>query len=130
MGFRAEVSGLDDWREDWAHGHDELDENIRKVVSRGAVQIKKAWAARWTGYDHIPHLPRAINYDLDATPGGWEAEIGPDKNRKQGPLGSIVEFGTVHNAPIPGGVPALDAEAPRFEKAMGDVGEKFLGGKA
>lgn len=127
MGFRVDVDGLAEWEADLADVPEDLNREIRQVVSRGGVQIKRAWAARWSGHWHIKDLPRAISYDLDPVPGGWEAEVGPDKNRKQGPLGNLIEFGSVNSAPMPGGVPALDAEAPRFAKAMGDVGEKVLG---
>ena len=102
-------------------------EQIRKVVARGALQIKKDWQQRWSGHSYIPALPYAVSYDTKLSVGGGSAEIGPDKGRPQGPLGNLIEFGSENNAPIPGGQPALDAEAPRFEKALGDLAEKVLG---
>lgn len=99
-----------------------------KVVSKGALNIKNAWRKAWTGHPHIRHLPRAVTYDLTKTLTATEAEIGPDKALTQGPLGHIIEYGTPggHNAPIPGGLPALDAEAPRFEQAIADLATKEL----
>jgi hypothetical protein len=93
----------------------------RKVVEKGAVNIKKDWQRRWSGLAHAPALPAAITYDAGYGFGKIEAEIGPDKGRRQGALGNLIEFGSVNNAPIPGGVPALQAEAPRFEKALIDA---------
>jgi len=129
MGFRVDVDGLERWEADHAAMPAELDEQIRKVTGRGAFNVKRDWKARWTGYRHIPYLPNAISYDLERAPGGgWVAEIGPDKHRRQGPLGNVIEFGTINNAPIPGGLPALDVETPRFERALADAAEKVLGG--
>ena len=34
--------------------------------------------------------------------------------------------GGIHSGPNPGGLPAIDAEEPRFERAMGDLGESLL----
>ncbi|MDP9145659.1 MAG: hypothetical protein M3N43_13385 [Actinomycetota bacterium] len=101
---------------------------VRAVVQRGALNVKQDWARRWSGIAHAPALARAITYDTKETAGQVSAEIGPDKGRRQGALGNIIEFGTSKNAPIPGGMPALAAEGPRFEKALADVAEKALAG--
>lgn len=98
----------------------------RQSVSKGALNIRRNWRRRWGGHPHIPALPSAVTYDLAEFGYRVEAEIGPDKDRPQGPLGNIIEFGTSKNAPIPGGLPSLDAEAPRFEKAIEKIGEDLL----
>lgn len=100
-----------------------------KVVSKGALNIKNAWRKAWRGHRHIPALPQAVTYDLTKTATATEAEIGPDKDLPQGPLGNIIEFGSPggRNAPIPGGLPALHAEMPRFEQAIADLAGKELG---
>jgi len=96
------------------------------VVSKGALNIKKDWAASLFGHPHLPHLPAAISYDMDVKPDSVSAEIGPDKNKKQGPLGSIAEFGTVNNPPRLDGARALATEAPKFEAACEVVAEQAL----
>jgi hypothetical protein len=118
--------GLDELLEDFDALPHRVDSGARKRVERGAVNIKKAWKARWTGHDHIPHLPNAISYDIAETGGTFSAEVGPDKQKRQGPLGNIIEFGTLNNAPIPGGAPALDEEEPRFVETMQDLAETAL----
>ena len=100
---------------------------VQKRVNRGAFNIKRDWKQRWEGHDHIPHLPNAISYDVYRRGDFVGSEIGPDKDKRQGPLGSLVEFGSINNAPIPGGVPALELEEPRFVDAMADLGEQGLG---
>lgn len=99
---------------------------VRQVVSKGALNIKGGWRKRWSGLKHAPSVGRAVSYDVTATADGASAEIGPDKNRPQGPLGNLLEFGSIHNAPIPGGLPALVVEEPRFVDALSAVGEQLL----
>lgn len=97
-----------------------------KVVTKGALNVKNDWRARWSGLSHAPRLPDAITFDVLFRFSGPEAVIGPDKDRPQGALGNLIEYGSVNNAPRPGGAPALDAEADRFERALGDAVEKLL----
>ena len=98
----------------------------RKVVAKGALNIKRDAQRRVTGLAHAPAYPRAITYDSHETPAGGWAEIGPDKEKRQGALGNVLEFGTVKNPPRPHMAPAADAELPRFEKAMGGLAEKAI----
>lgn len=93
-------------------------EKVRPLVSKGALNIKNDWREAWQGMAHAPALPDAIGYDLHAGPGGVEAVVGPDKDKPQGALGNIIEFGTSTNAPRPGGQHALDREEPRFLAAL------------
>lgn len=90
----------------------------RAVVQRGANNIKTDWKMRWSGHPHFPYLPAAITYETQMAGSLISAEIGVDKSRRQGALGNIIEFGTRKNSPIPGGLPALQAETPRFQAAI------------
>jgi hypothetical protein len=105
-----------------------LDEELVKVGARGAFNIKRDWIAAWSGRSYISGLARAVTYERMTRVKELEWVIGPDKRRPQGALGNIIEYGSVKNAPIPGGAPALDKEAPRLEKAIADATEKVLGG--
>lgn len=98
----------------------------RKVVSRGSVQIKKDAQRRIRGHPHAPAYPRSIGYDEYSTPSWLRSQIGPDKLKRQGALGNILELGTVNNAPIPHLGPAADEEAPKFERAVADLGVKLF----
>lgn len=101
---------------------------VAKVVGQGANNIKKDWRRRWSGMPHIARLPYTIGYDVFTLPGSVKAEIGPDhsKNRLQGPLANIIEFGSPTSAPIPGGQPALDTESPKFETALAALTVRLL----
>lgn len=96
------------------------------VVEHGAVNVKQGWAenAKQTAPHFAPHYPASISYDLSlgaALVGRVEAEIGPDKSKRQGPLGNILEFGSANNPPHNDGGRALRAEAAKFEQAVAAV---------
>lgn len=99
---------------------------IVPVVSKGALNIKNNWRANASGNPHAPQYPNSITYDLDVQPHAVEAEIGPDKDLPQGPLGNILEFGTSNNPPHLDGQRALAAEEPRFIEALEAVAERAL----
>lgn len=100
----------------------------RAVVQKGALNIKTDWRRRWSGHRHLRAIASTITYDTTESRSGVVGEIGPD--RASGPaaaLANIPEYGTVKNAPIPGGGPALSAEEPRFAAAMEALAVKALG---
>lgn len=95
---------------------------IRAVVERGAFNVKREMVKDATGHSHAPAFPRSITYDIR----GLSAEIGPDKNKRQGALANILYFGTSKNAPVINLTAAIEREAPRFEQALADVGRGVL----
>lgn len=100
---------------------------VEKVVAKGALNIKNGARRRIGRPAHAPAYANSITYDLQRWGMGAVAEIGPDKGRRQGALGNLLEYGSVNNGPIPHIRPAADEELPRYEKAMDDLGEKLLG---
>lgn len=96
---------------------------FRKVVSRGALNIKNGLRDDAKSNGSYRHFYRSISYDMV---GDLEAEIGPDKNKVQGALGNILYFGTSKNAPELNIMGPLDREEPRFVQALGDVAEDLL----
>ncbi|MEU9349032.1 hypothetical protein AB0D74_48330 [Streptomyces sp. NPDC048278] len=93
----------------------------RRVVSKGALNVKRDWAknARASSGRHAPAYPASVGYDLlSVGPDITDARIGPDKDAPQGALGNLLEYGSVKNPPHNDGGRALAAETPRFEAAM------------
>lgn len=99
---------------------------VRQVVSKGAVNIKnqmqvEAAGSRWF------RIASTISYDMrevEAFGGGViEAEIGPNRRFRAARLANIAYFGGANGGggTIPDPRGALDAEAPRFEKALSDL---------
>src|SRR5688572_26238737 len=50
---------------------------------------------------HLPHYAASITSDVTATPTGIVAEVGPDKDLPQGPLGNLLEYGKPGQPPEP-----------------------------
>lgn len=94
---------------------------VDAVVEKAAVNVKTDAARRVSGLAHAPAYPASITYDLFHTPFTSRATIGPDKDKRQGALGNLLEYGSVKNAPIPHMHPAADAEEPRFVAALGQA---------
>lgn len=101
---------------------------VRAVVAKGALNIKNGARERISGLAHAPAYPYSITYETRATATSAEAEIGPDKARPQGPLGNLLEYGSINNAPRPHHRPAADEELPKFEKYLEDLATKWWEG--
>lgn len=126
--FKADVSELLGLESDLRAAAADVVGEVRQVVAKGSLNIKNDWRQRWSTLSHMKHLPRTISYDTTVLRDTIVGEIGPEKEREgQAPYGNIIEYGTVNNPPTPGGAPALEAEAPKFEKALEDLGAKLVG---
>ena len=70
---------------------------------------------RWAGISYAPALPFAVTYDVRTSGTLVAAEIGPDKAKRQGALGNIIEFGAPaqNTTPQPGGMPAASSAPGR-----------------
>lgn len=99
----------------------------RVQVQRSALAIKTDARHRVSGRPHLPAYPFSITYDTALTLYGATAEIGPDKEKPQGALGNILEYGGTRSAPIPHMGPAGDAEEPKYVAAMEALAIKALG---
>lgn len=127
------VVGLDELIRDLERVQTEGPKKFRKVVSKGALNIKVEWRRRWSPEigrppQNLPHVVRGIGYDLDETATAYSAEIGVDRLNSQAPLAHFPEYGSVRNAPMPGGLPSLLEEEPRFVRAVADVAVELLEG--
>lgn len=97
---------------------------MRAVTARGALNIKndaQASIRAQTRHIFVKQYPNSITYDITKSSGTEvRAEIGPDKDKPQGALGNLLEFGSPsHNAPMPHLVPAFEAEAPTYAEQLG-----------
>jgi hypothetical protein len=95
---------------------------VRKALEVSARNIKDHWRDGLPSAGHAKRLRNAVTYDLKsaALSGATvlEAEIGPDKDRKQGALGNLIEFGSINNPPQGQGQAALEANQDDFEKGL------------
>lgn len=117
--------GLDVLIADLARAEAQAPLAARASVEANAAEMQRAWRQRWGGI-RPASLAASITYDITRGPGTVKAEVGPDKTIGAGPLGNIIEFGTSKNSPIPGGLPAAEAQEPKFERSLGELGVKLL----
>lgn len=116
---------------------DELTSDLQGAGARAAVKAvavvtKGAYNVMRDARDFAPHGPHtpayawSITYDVEVTEGAIVGEIGPDKDRPQGALGNLLEYGKPGQAPHAHLGPALDRESPNFEAHMLAIGADAL----
>ena len=97
-----------------------LIDDVDRVAQRSAENIKRDLNAQAAG-SSFRGMAGSVTYDRRWSRGAVEYEIGPDKDRRGGALGNIFFFGTSRG----GGTGDLDRplreEAPRLERALGDL---------
>lgn len=114
----TDTSGLREWAKDLGEAAEDLVPEIRKVLVKGVIKIKRDAKRRVANLSHAPSYPGSITDDIRQSADSVEVEVGPDKNRRQGALGNLIEFGSVNNEPIPHMAPATDKELPHIEKHL------------
>lgn len=110
---------------DLANAGEDVQDKVRPIIQRGALNIKRDLQAEAAGRKHAPGLAAAITYDTDETASGVEAEIGP----REGGAGSLAfyYFGNSKVGPqLPDPKGALDRESVNVEKYLGDLMEGLL----
>ena len=129
------ISGLEEVRQDLKTATDTIVNQTRGVVARGSLNIKDdardliaGHVGRYGGV-YITSYPRSIGYDVTIDGTVVSSEIGPDKSLPQGPLGNILEYGSINNGPIPHLNPALDREEQPFADNLEALGGDLLEGK-
>lgn len=131
MGLK--VNGMDDWLADLRSLPERAPKTFRAIVNRAGVQIKKDWQARWRAVSpppgHIPHLIRGVGYDITEHGSDFTLEVGVNPRNRQAFLSKIITYGTLTSRPHDAGQAALDAELPRFERAIGKAAADLLEGK-
>lgn len=95
---------------------------IRSAVEFTARRIDKDWETESKGLEHAPAFPYSITYDVSTFTGFGasiiQADIGPDKDRNQGALGNLIEFGSINNPPQGLGHGALQRNEADFEQGL------------
>jgi len=133
-GVRVTGGGMGEIERALKGAQDEAVKEAKKIVSKGALNVKKEWQRRWSDIAHAPMLPYTINYDMAVSGYTVSAEIGPDDrkvigggpHRTPGNLANLIEYGSVHNAPMPGGLPAVEHEAPNLERYAEELGVRLI----
>lgn len=97
-------------------------EYVKAAQTESSANIKAAWADSVEGFPRAKHYHRSIGYDFLAFQGFGSTilttDIGPDKGRRQGALGNLIEYGSVKNTPGGYGDAALKGEEDNFEQLL------------
>jgi hypothetical protein len=121
----------------WTKHHARVDaavagvyDDFRAAVRKEALLIKTDWAAQWGPSRHLPYLGASISYDTTHAATVHTAEIGPDKLRRQGPLGTIIEDanGGARNRATHAGNKAGRRAESRFANAVERAAAEGIGG--
>lgn len=133
-----DFSELDKLAADLGDVGEKAGQHVRRAVEISARNVKEYWAENAKGMDHAPAFPASITYDMGANHsllrnvfgGGGansiQADIGPDKDRTQGALGNLIEYGSRNNPPMGLGHGALQRESENFEWQISKAAHESL----
>jgi hypothetical protein len=103
---------------------------VGPVIFKGAMNIKTQLVEEMSASQHFKGAASSIDFDIRhrGAFSAIEAEIGPRSGPGEpGALANIAYFGTSRGGgTVPDPQKALDAEAPRVEKALADLLEAAL----
>lgn len=127
-GVHIEVVGLEALAGDLGEAMRRAPVECRQAVEVTARKIKDAARSRAAEIGpHLKLIPQSISYDiLYANAFVVQAEVGFDKDRPQGALGAIPEFGTPNSAPHPVLAPSLDENEADFEYGISLATSRIL----
>lgn len=114
--------------DDLARGVDRVITELEAIGHRGANNMVRFARARVAGMRAAPAYPYSIGYDYRASTRLLTWEVGPDKARRQGALGNLIEFGSVNNSPRPHIGPALNAEEEAWVRHSAAAIDRLWGG--
>lgn len=115
-------------------GGEAIVRDVERVVKRAAVNVKKDWRAnaRVSVGNKAGAYPFSITFDGPTRRGHTvEAEVGPDKDKRQGALGNLIEYGAPaqNTAPHNDGKRAADKELPAFERNITNAAVAIVSGQ-
>ena len=122
--FSLDTSQLDRLAVDLGKAGPKAVPAVAAALAETAIAVRDDLRKAASGHARFPAFPQAITHDVR----GLSAEIGPDKNRRQGALGNILYFGTAKTGPVlehPSR--ALQRQADPFATAVQDAATAALG---
>lgn len=140
--FKADAQEFDKLRGDVSRFPQDAMPIFRRAAVDVAGQVKDTARQNATGMAHAPAFPYSITYDFAGDSHGGGAlgafigadfgrydivmDIGPDKDRAQGDLGNLIEFGSVNNPPQGIMHGALQAHEADWERAVDQATEEAM----
>lgn len=123
MDFSADMSEVRSLAVDMQRAAAKMPAEVKAVVAKGAVEIKKDLTDKLRDSRHFKGFAR-VSYDL--IDGGFGAEIGPEKNGP-GAGANLAYFGTSRGGgTVEDPIEALNREAPALQRHLEDLAERIL----
>lgn len=98
---------------------------MRAGMQAAGEVVAKAWRNNVLrdsdGNTAIPHYPESIDAELSFSVRSVDVEVGPNKDKRQGKLGHIIEFGSETSPPHLHGLRAVTDNEARIERALGQA---------
>ncbi len=109
---------------------DKVLKEVEKSVFKGAMNVKKGMQDAFDNHTYFGNkkgLKYSVDFDMNVTPNAIEAEIGPKHGPGEpGNLANVAYFGTSRGGGTVDFLGPVETEAPKFEKAIGDVLKNVL----
>ena len=118
----ADASELESFAMDLGRAGDKALKDVEKVVFKGAMNLKRDMARDLQSSRHFPTIAKSVDFDIESSPNGVEAEIGPKSGPGEpGNLANIAYFGTSRGGGTVDFMKPFEEEKPRFEQAIQEV---------
>lgn len=110
---------------DLSKAPDRITSDMRKVVKRGALNIKRGMQKDFSGHRYAGGVPGSFEFNQSGSNAFIaQAEIGElDSAGPQWGIAAILAYGTSNNAPVVNLTGALYREVPALTKYLGDAAE-------
>lgn len=128
VGFSVDASALNELAANLGEVASSAGLYVRDAMETTAVDITQEWRDAASGLSYVPFYSKSIGYDFKAFQGFGgtvlTCEIGPDKDRRQGSFGAVIENGSPNSAPRKFGENILDAHSKQFEELLDEALQK------
>lgn len=117
-----DFSELDQLAADLGEVPEKAGPNIAKAITVSSIKVKESWQEPLKGSATLPRLPYALSFDITNLQAFGvsviKSEIGFDKEKPQGALGNVSEYGTPTITGRGYGIAALHANEADFVKGL------------
>lgn len=120
--FRGDASEIYELAGDMSQAGAKAVPALRETMAQAGSAFADQWRdnsrQNFSDDGHAKHYPDSIDSDLVFDLGGVSVDVGPNRAKKQGFLGHILEFGGERSPAYMDGLRALDAMEPRVERQV------------
>lgn len=116
-----DFSELDTLAATLAGAADGVEDFINPAFHKTSRNIRDSWRDKLAGSEMLPHLGRAITWQVNKSRGAVSAEIGPERGRQQAAFAHLSEFGSTNNPGRGYGLRALEENTDDFIHGLNEA---------